>query len=826
MKASSSIKASILVVEDESIVALDIKQRLEAMGYQVVGILDSGEKAIHRTAELNPDLVLMDIKLKGKMDGIEAAEILRASLHLPIIFLTAFADEPTLQRARVTESFGYILKPFEERELSINIEMALYKHRMEDALRESEGRLRTIYESVLDGLFLVDPEGVILDVNPAGCTMFGYTRDEIIQSHIWMLIFPEDRDKQAPPTLEALRFRSGVEETRMRHKDGSEVWVEMTLAPSFMDGKPQAVGVLRDITSRKRAVEALRESEERYSLAARGVNDGLWDWNLKTGAIYLSSRWKEMFGFKEGEIGSNFEDWLGLISPEDQERFNLDLSNHLAGLTPFFQNESRVRTAKSGLLWMLTRGVAVCDSDGVAYRIAGSQSDVTERKLAEQQLLHDAFHDALTGLPNRSLFLDRLERTMERSRRNEHIAYSVLFLDLDRFKVINDSLGHQQGDHLLVEFAERLDRSLRSTDTLARLGGDEFVILLEEMGNPNDTGLVADRILEELKQPFDLDGQTVYVTCSIGIVTGSIEYMRPEEILRDADIAMYRAKADGKARHAHFDLAMRAGAVTRLEIEGDLRLALNRQEFCVYYQPILSLESGMVLGFEALLRWFHPVRGAISPVEFIPVAEETGLILPIGRWVLSQACNQLREWQRQFPQEPPLTMSVNISGRQITHPAFLEQVKQILQDTNIDPKTLKLEITESLLMVDAEETVSVLNRLREMGIQLLIDDFGTGFSNLGYVPQFPINCIKIDKLFVNQMGESGKNSEIASTIVKLANGWGLGTIAEGIETSEQLDQLKVMACESGQGWLFSKALSSEQIAEYLTEIRKRTTPEA
>jgi diguanylate cyclase (GGDEF)-like protein/PAS domain S-box-containing protein len=697
MKDSGLIKANILVVEDESIVALDIKQRLEVMGYKVVAIVNSGEQAIQKSERLNPDLVLMDVKLKGKMDGIEAAAIIRANLHLPIIFLTAFADESSLHRASVTESFGYILKPFEERELSINIEMALYKHKMENQLRESE---------------------------------------------------------------------------------------------------------------------------ERYSLAARGVNDGLWDWNLKTGVVYYSPRWKEMLDFHENEIGTDIEEWRRLIHPEDRDRFELDLANHLAGLTPHFKNESRLSTSKNELRWMLTRGVAVYNQEGVPYRMAGSQSDVTERKLAEQQLLHDAFHDALTNLPNRTLFLDRLERTMERKRRNDQVAYSVLFLDLDRFKVINDSLGHQQGDRLLVEFAERTSHILRSSDTLARLGGDEFVILLEELKDSAETERIAERILDDLKLPFQLNDQPVFITASIGIVAGSSDYLRPEDILRDADIAMYRAKADGKARHALFDPVMRERAVTRLELEGDLRLALSRGEFSVFYQPILSLETGRVTGFEALLRWFHPVRGSIPPMEFIAVAEEIGLIMPIGRWVLSKACHQLRQWQLQFPYNPSLTMSVNISGRQLSHPAFLEQVQQILQEANFDPQTLKLEITESLLMVNSEDILSTLKRLREMGIQLLIDDFGTGFSNLGYVPQFPINTIKIDKLFVNQMGANGKNSEIAHTIVQLANDWGFGTIAEGIETSEQLDQLKSMDCESGQGWLFSKAVSSDQIEAYLKAFEK------
>jgi diguanylate cyclase (GGDEF)-like protein/PAS domain S-box-containing protein len=811
MKENSMKKARILVVEDESIVALDVKQRLEGMGYTVLDIVAYGDQAIQKAETLRPDLILMDIKLKGKMDGIQAAEIIHSCFNLPIIFLTAFADEPTLQRARVTESFGYILKPFEERELSINIEMALYKHEMENKLRENEIRLRTIFTSALDGLFLIDPQGLFQDANPAACAIFGYSREEILQSGIWLLTYPEDLEQVLHFGKGVDVFQKSASEYKMRHKNGSEIWVEMTLAPIQVDGKPQAVGVLRDITTRKRTDAALRESEERYTLAVQGANDGLWDWNLKTGSVYYSPRWKEMLGLAESEIGNRIEDWHSLIHPDDQKQFKIGLANHLAGLTPHFQNESRIRTHDDKVRWMLTRGVAVCDSDGVPYRMSGSQSDVTERKLAEQQLLHDALHDALTGLPNRVLFLDRLERTMERARRSGNYSFSVIFLDLDRFKIINDCLGHNLGDSLLNDFGKRLVKILRSSDTLARLGGDEFVILLEGTGNIKDSEAVAEKIQEDLKQPFYLNDQPVFISASIGIVTDTKNYNMPEDILRDADIAMYVAKADGKARYAFFDPKLRERAVNRLELEGDLRLALNNHEFTVFYQPILSLGTGEITGFEALLRWFHPIRGSIPPVDFISVAEETGLILSIGRWVLEEACHQLRTWQIQFPTEPPLMMSVNISGRQFVQPMICDQIQQILGETGLDPHSLKLEITESLLMENSKAVIVTLNKLRDMGIQLLIDDFGTGYSSLGYVQNFPIDTIKIDRLFVDQLSAIENHSEIAGTIVKLARELGLDTIAEGIETEEQLSLLKNLDCKYGQGWLFSKALSFEKI---------------
>jgi EAL domain-containing protein (putative c-di-GMP-specific phosphodiesterase class I) len=366
-----------------------------------------------------------------------------------------------------------------------------------------------------------------------------------------------------------------------------------------------------------------------------------------------------------------------------------------------------------------------------------------------------------------------------------------------------------------VAISERLKKALRSSDTLGRLGGDEFVILIEEIWSPVDSILIAERIQEDLKQPFLLANQQVYISASIGIVPGSADYERPEDILRDADIAMYRAKSAGKARHAIFNAELRERAMMRLELEGDLRLALGKNELKVFYQPILSLSSGQVMGFEALLRWFHPTRGLIYPTDFIPLAEETGLILPIGRWVLKEACHQLALWQVQFPSDPPLTMSVNISSRQFAQTILIEQVQQILQETGLDPFTLKLEITESLLMDNSPTAIANLNLLREMGIQLLIDDFGTGYSSLGYVQHFPIDTIKIDRIFVNYISAKDNHSEIARTIVQLAHELGLGTIAEGIETEEQLSVLKNLDCMYGQGWLFAKALSSQNIETIL-----------
>jgi diguanylate cyclase (GGDEF)-like protein len=444
-------------------------------------------------------------------------------------------------------------------------------------------------------------------------------------------------------------------------------------------------------------------------------------------------------------------------------------------------------------------------------------AEIEERKRAEEQLAHDALHDALTGLPNRILFLDRLAHALELTKQHTEYGCSVLFLDLDSFKVVNDSLGHGVGDQLLVALAQRLLLSVRTTDTVARLGGDEFVILLEGMRNVEDASAVASHIQARLKQPFDLSGHRAVISASIGIVANLIAYDQPGEILRDADIAMYRAKALGKAHHELFSIAMREQAMTRLEMENDLRLALERQEFLLYYQPIVSLGSHQITGFETLLRWRHPRRGFVAPTEFIPIVEETGLIIPLGQQVLAEACRQLREWQIRFPGTAPLTISVNVSAKQIAAADFVKQVVDVLRSSGLDAHCLKLEITEGVYLDRSDEVIAVFQQLAALGIQIDIDDFGTGYSSLAYLHAFPIKTIKIDRGFVGRMGHNRNDMELVRAVIAMAHSLGMKTVAEGIETTEQLNKLLQFGCDYGQGYLFSHPLDESTAERLLLE---------
>ena len=438
----------------------------------------------------------------------------------------------------------------------------------------------------------------------------------------------------------------------------------------------------------------------------------------------------------------------------------------------------------------------------------------------KEHFRHAAFHDSLTGLPNRAMFTELLKAEIESSNRRDPRMFAVLFLDLDRFKNINDSLGHTHGDLLLVAFAERLERTLRPVDTLARFGGDEFAILITGMADPTDTVRVAQRIQDELSEPFVLDKNSAFATASIGIALSSSGYDRPEDILRDADIAMYRAKENGKARYELFDHGMHARAVSRLQLESDLRQAIENNEFCVYYQPIVSLETGRLAGFEALVRWNHPRRGLVSPADFIPVAEETGLIVPIGQWVLNEACAQVRQWQLDSPSHRALSLSVNLSARQVAQPDLLDRIKEALATSTLNPHCLKLEITESVVMENAEAAVLMFKQLRSLGVQLSIDDFGTGYSSLSYLHRFPLNYLKIDRSFVTRLTTDNDNA-IVRTISTLARNLGMEVIAEGIETDEQYQQLKMLGCEYGQGFLFSRPVNNDAVAHLLAQDARR-----
>jgi diguanylate cyclase (GGDEF)-like protein/PAS domain S-box-containing protein len=570
--------------------------------------------------------------------------------------------------------------------------------------------------------------------------------------------------------------------------------------------------------SHKRAQEALRESEERYALAARGSNDGLWDWNLKANSVYFSPRWKSMLGFEEHEIGDKPEEWFSRIHEGDRERVKKEIAAHQQGINPQFESEHRMLHKDGSFRWMLSRGLAVSNASGKVQRMAGWQTDITEGKVS----------DPLTGLPNRLLFTDRLVRLIKNARRREGYLFAVLFLDLDGFKMVNDSLGHLVGDQLLIGVANRLEKCLRATDMVARvgrdfivarMGGDEFTVLLDDLKDPADARQAAERLMKAVAAPFNLSGKEVFTSVSVGIaLSNAAKYDVPDEILRDADTAMYRAKSLGKARYEVFDADMRASVMARLQLEMDLHRAIDRQEFSNFYQPIISLLSGEIVGFESLLRWNHPSRGHLGPEEFISVAEETGLIRELGWWNLRESCRQMSLWRAKYPAYADLTISVNLSPKQFLQPNLIADIQAVLVELNLPPSALKLELTESTVMGDPATAIEMLEQIKALGISLAIDDFGTGYSSLSYLHRFPLDTLKIDRSFISGIGDGAGNeegTEIARTILPMASNLHLEVVAEGVETGEQLALLTRLKCKYGQGFYFSKPLPAAEAAVLL-----------
>jgi diguanylate cyclase (GGDEF)-like protein/PAS domain S-box-containing protein len=577
---------------------------------------------------------------------------------------------------------------------------------------------------------------------------------------------------------------------------------------------PVAVARISTQLAHKRAQEALKESEERYALAALGSNDGLWDWNITENEVHFSARWKSMLGFQENEISKKPEEWFDRIHDADRARVKNEIAAHHNGATPHFESEHRMLHHDGTFRWMLSRGLAIRDQSGRPLRMAGSQTDITQAKVS----------DPLTGLPNRLLFIDRLNRLIKYSKRRKNHSFAVVFMDLDGFKMINDSMGHLVGDQLLVGVAERLEKCLRATDTLARLrdtytvarlGGDEFTVLLDDLKDPNDAKIAADRLMKALKPPFLLAGKEVYTSVSIGIAQSNPVYEGPDEMLRDADTAMYHAKSLGKGRYEVFDAKMRASVMARLQLETDLRHALERREFRNFYQPIVNLGSGEIAGFEALLRWQHPTRGLLGPIEFIGVVEETGLIRELGWWNLSEACRQIGEWRAASPANANLIISVNLSAKQFLQPNLVADIANLLREIKLPPDALKLEITESTVMKDPSGAVEMLQQIKSLGVRLAIDDFGTGYSSLSYLHRFPLDTLKIDRSFISSMDDDGDGMEIARTILPMAKNLRLDVVAEGVETLEQFELLKKFNCAFGQGYYFSRPLPADGISTLL-----------
>ncbi|MEG4218241.1 EAL domain-containing protein [Microcoleus sp. Pol14C6] len=728
------------------------------------------------------------------------------------------------------------------------------RKRAEAAVCGIQQQLATMAANIPGSVYrtVLHPDGTMSMpyISPGVREVTGFGAEEVI-SHPELLteiIHPEDKSScDSRVAASRASLLPCDRQYRIVLRSGEVKWVQDSAKFSKNENGDVIIdGVALDISDRKQAESALRQSEQRFRSLIENATDITIILDAEGIFRYISPSVKRILGYAPHQaIGRSA---LDIVHPDDcatiAETLHKAIKNPKRSQCPV---EYRVRHRNGS--WCYVEAVATnLLYDPAVKGIVINCHDITQRKLAEEQLLHDAFHDALTGLPNRSLFTDRLEHALRLAKRRKDYLFAVLFLDLDRFKVVNDSLGHAIGDQLLVSIARRLEACLRVGDTVARLGGDEFVLLLEDIEGINEATTIVNRLQKKITSPILLDGHEVFITASIGIALSSGEYLEPTTLLRDADTAMYRAKELGRARHEVFNSSMHAHALRLLQLENDLRRAIEsirepaREEelppspesvlpplsaapqFIIHYQPIVSIATNTITSFEALVRWQHPERGLVSPGEFITIAEETGLIVPLGRWVLRTACHQIRQWQQVFPSNPPLSVSVNISVKQFSQPDLIEYIDQVLAETNLDGSSLKLEITESVLIENSESVTAMLVQLRARNIHLCIDDFGTGYSSLSYLHRFPTNTLKIDRSFVSRMGGEFDFSkggidptEIVRSIVTLSHNLGMDVVAEGVEEASQLSILKGLKCEYAQGFFFSKAVDSQTAAALIRQ---------
>ncbi|HEV2994142.1 MAG TPA: EAL domain-containing protein [Acidimicrobiia bacterium] len=685
-----------------------------------------------------------------------------------------------------------------------------------EALRASQERFRSLVQHASEFVLVYGADSRITYASPAVGRFVGCDASALSGTERSDLLHPDDQERFVAglASLAESGGRTGSFLARFRRHDGEYRSLEV-VATNLLDN-PSVAGVVvnaRDVTDRMQAEGALRESEERFRSAFEFAPIGMALADQSGRIVRCNEALTQMLGRSSADLTSlTIRD---ITHPDDWADNDNQIHRLFAGELRGYKLEKRYLHADGHAIWASVSVSGVRDANGVTRYMIGQIEDITERKAIGERLVHQAIHDPLTGLPNRLLFMDRLRDLMARGQRRKH-RVAVLFVDLDHFKVINDSLGHEAGDQLLLAVGHRLRRMLRPTDTVARFGGDEFTILCPDVDDPESVTRLAERVLDEIARPVWLVDGEVFATASIGIACSlqrSDAPESPETLVRDADAAMYRAKELGRRRVEFFDQRLRARTVEHLHIGNDLHRALERGEFELHYQPILELEMGRVSGFEALCRWRHPDRGLTGPVDFIGLAEETGLIVPLGAWVLETACAQLAAWQAERPDDDhPLTVSANVSPRQLAEPSFPDQIRDVIHQSGVRPGSLWLEITETALMHDTESATSALRALRGLGVHLAVDDFGTGYSSLSHLKRFPIEALKIDQSFIRGLNRDGEDAAIVTAVVSLAHALGLTSTAEGVETPEQLADLRTLGCEYAQGNLFAEPMPASMVS--------------
>ncbi len=688
----------------------------------------------------------------------------------------------------------------------------------ERALTESEERFRRSFQDAAIGMALMGLDGRWLRVNKSLCEIVGYPEEELLEKTFQQITHPDDLEVDLDLVRRMLTgdIRTYQMEKRYLHRDGHVVWILLNASMVHGEGGEPLyfVSQIQDISKRKRAEERLSEAEERYRTLVERIPavTHVEEVGETQGTMYMSPQVEDLLGYPQEDWLSGIDHWKRCLHPEDRERV-LAENAHANETGETFRSEYRMVHRDGRVVWVHEEAVLAEGPGGRSRSWLGVMTDITDRRVLEERLERQALHDPLTDLPNRRLFADRLRHALEGTRRRGG-GVAVLFTDLDDFKVVNDSLGHEAGDLLLTVVAQRLGRCVRPEDTLARFGGDEFVVLIEDVGDISEAVKLAERITEELRRPFVLEGRELHVSASVGISSGNVRTKTPEELLRDADTAMYRAK-DGGGGFRVFDPAMHERVARRLDLENDLRRAVERGEFVLHYQPVFDFGDQRMWGTEALLRWDHPERGLLGPNEFVAAAEETGLIVPIGAWALGEACRRTKGWQDAYPQNPPPGLIVNLSARQLRHPRCEGAIRAALESSGLPPESLSLDVTETTFIDALEGNRVALERIQALGVRISIDDFGMGYSSLSYLKRLPADALKIDRSFLRGFGEDARDTALVRMVIDVGHTLGMRVIAEGVEEWAQATLLAEMGCDMAQGYHFSRPLSPEEVPGFL-----------
>jgi len=802
--------ANILIVEDESIVAMDISYQLQEMGYQICAIADNGKDALDFAEHYRPTLVLMDIIIKGDMDGIETARHISHRYHIPVIFLTAYSDPHTVERAAQTAPYGYLTKPFQGNELRAAIEVALYKAGLEARLRESERWFATTLRCVADAVVATDQHGLVQFMNPPAEEALGWKLPDAkgrAAEDIMTLRNPRTGLREENPIMRALTSNSvvGLEfGTLLASRSGQQHPIDDSAAPiRDNDGRIMgAVMAFRDVSERLAVEQSLRRSEEHFRKAFDFAPVGMALIGLDGAFLQMNSALCKLLGYSQAELSAMFQS--SLTHPADLEVEKHQLNELLIGSVPTVQFEKRYLPKSGDDIWtlvsvsLLTQGHApMC----YLYQI----HDLTERKNSEYQLSRLAHYDTLTGLANRSQLLDEANNQILIAKRQQ-TGLAIVFLDLDHFKEINDNFGHEAGDQLLQEVGVRLKTAVRETDCVSRFGGDEFVLLLPNIHTPDDVSNVVNKILADFTRPVILEGHSVTIGTSMGVSLFPGDGEDAKTLLRCADSALYQAKAEGRNNVQFYRAELTARIEQRFKLEKELRHGIEHGEFVLYYQPIVSLTGARDICAEALIRWQHPKLGLLRPEMFIPFAEETGLIIPIGDWVIKTACAEAAGWQNAGK---PVPVSINISARQFKSGNLILRIRQALADSGLDPTLLCLEITEQFLLQDTEQNMALIEELKAMGVKIAIDDFGIGYSSLSYFKRFGPAQLKIDRSFISGVIDDAEDAAIVRAIIALGKSLKIQLVAEGIENPQQLAFVIDEGCDKAQGFLYAEPAPAE-----------------